>query len=235
MSAVLTDAAGGSGTTLETFNYQTAPEPFEDDFVGGSTTSGSVGKLGWYTGNGSSNYRVSEANHPGIFRRDTSSSAGTIAHLNLVSATGSGQNNGFLGGTRDMTFVVRLNTNDTDTAARVGDFQTANNDPPSSGDYFEKLYADTNWFYVTRNGTVQTGSRTDTGIAVSTGWITFRINRASDASIDFYINGTLIGSQTANIPTSMALNPGLQIVNQSAASKTIDIDYAKIIVAGISR
>lgn len=134
-----------------------------------------------------------------------------------------------------MTFVVRLNTNDTDTAVRVGDFQSAQNDPPSSGDYFEKLYADTNWFYVTRSGGTQTGSRTDTGIAVSTNWITFRINRASDSSIDFYINGTLIGSQTANIPTAVALNPGLHIVNQAAASKTIDIDYAKILIAGISR
>lgn len=235
MSSSLTSAAGPTSATLEVFNYATSPEPFEDDFVGGSTSSGQVGKLGWTTSGGSSNYRVSEANHLGIFRRDTGSSAGTVTLLNLVAATGSGHNNGILGGTRDMSFLVRLNTNDSDTAVRVGDFQSASNDPPSSGDYFEKLYADTNWFYVTRNGGTQTGSRTDTGIAVSTGWITLRINRASDASIDFYVNGTLIGSQTANIPTSMALNPGLQIVNQSAASKTIDIDHAKIIVGGISR
>lgn len=228
---VTTPAAGPlvSATMTNFYDYKTGFR-FQDEFFSGNVTVGSVGNLGWSVGGGvATTAPLSEANHPGIIQRSTGSTAGQFAYLLLPFTQGN-----LLAGTLDMTFIVRLNTNDSDTTTRIGAMYLINT-TPTDGLYFEKLAADTNWFYVTRAASTQTGSRTDTGIAVSTGWITMRIVRTDDTSVAFYLNGTLIGTQTANIPTAQGTSPGLQIVNAANAIKTIDIDYFEMIRTGMTR
>lgn len=222
-------SAGAPVTPTPLYNYKTGYR-FQDDFLSGNVTTGSLGNLGWGTGGGvAATSPVSEANHPGILQRSTGGSSGQTAYLHLAFTQGD-----LLAGSADMTFLVRLNTNDADTLVRVGSMYLINT-TPTDGLYFEKLDADTNWFYVTRAASGQVGSRTDTGIAVSTGWITMRIVRNASATVAFYLNGAYIGQQTANIPSAQGTTPGLQITNSAAAIKTIDIDYFEITTTGMTR
>lgn len=71
-------------------------------------------------------------------------------------------------------------------------------DPPDAGIYFRKAFAETNWFAVCRDAFVETA--TDTGVAVSTALVTFRIRR-SGVNIIFSIAGVDVATISANIPT----------------------------------
>jgi hypothetical protein len=198
----------------------------QDDFTSGNATSGSVGQLGWIATGGTTSVVAGESNRFGILRRDTTTTQNTIAQLLL----------GFTSSNFDpaepfsVIFEVRLNQNDANTAYRVGLANAFSTNPPTHGIYFEKLDADSNVFCVTRAATVQTGSRTDSGVAVSTGWVRYQIIRHA-AGVDFYINDVLVATQTANIPTTF-LNLGGHIVNASAAAaKTLDYDYSEFDIA----
>lgn len=218
--------SGGGGTSL--YDYRTSVQ-LQEDFLGGSTTSGAIGRHGFGSGGGSTTFLASEANRPGIVRRDTSAASGTVASLSLYPASSSALDPAW---PTDELWIVRPNTNDANTTVRVGSLSSFGSSPPSHGIYFEKLDADTNWFCVTRAGGVQT--RVDSGVAVGTGWVTLRRQRTA-AGVTFMIGTAAVGGLfTTTIPTAF-LNPTVQIVNSAAASKTIDIDYFQINITGVSR
>ena len=225
---VLTQAAGPVPNPTMLYDYRTSVQ-LQEDFLGGSTASGAIGRHGFGSGGGSTTSLASEANHPGIVRRDTSASSGTVTSLSLYPASSSALDPAW---PTDELWIVRLNTNDANTTVRVGSLSAFGSSPPSHGMYFEKLDADTNWFCVTRAGGVQT--RVDSGIAVGTDWVTLRRQRTA-AGVTFMIGAVAVGGLfTTTIPTAL-LNPTVQIVNSAAASKTIDIDYFQINITGVSR
>lgn len=197
----------------------------EDHFVTGINTNGTVGALGWVVNGGATSAQSSVTSHLGIIRKDTSAVGSTVAQLSLYS--GSAAIDPAL--TTSITFVVRANHNDSDTAIRVGAGNALTTDPPTHGIYFEKLITDTNWFCVT-NASGST-TRTDSGVAVSTGWVKLNFRRSS-SGVQFMINGTVVGMNTATIPTTF-INPGVQIVNNVASSKTLDVDYFSLMVTGL--
>jgi len=205
---------------------------FKDEFLSGSTTSGAIGTLGWGFSNGTVSQLPSITNRPGLLRRDTGAGAGTVTSLRLninTSATFAADMS------HDVLWMVRANQNDTDTAVRVGSATpTFTTDPPTDGIYFEKLYADTNWFCITRSASVET--RTDSGIAVSTNFITLSYQRvvSPTSSVVFQINGTTVCTHTATMPTAL-VSPWTHIVNQAAASKTLDHDYIQFRIYGLTR
>jgi hypothetical protein len=215
--------SGGLSGSL--YNYTTSVKE-QDDFISGNTTSTQVGKLGWGWSGGAGVYSPNVANHPGIFTRSTGASGGTVAYTYLVPATGTGHNNGLVNGAYTVTYVVRVDQADTDTAVRVGVMQTYTADPPDNGMYFEKLYADTNWFAVTRSSSTQTGTRTDTNVAVSTDFIVMTVERASATVTTYYLDGVLVATHSSNIYTGL-LNPSFHIINQSG-TKTLSIDYFEL-------
>lgn len=196
-----------------------------DEFISGDTTSGEVGALGWTTAGGATSNIAAESGRPGILRRDTSATSGTVSRTVIATALPAD--------TFDLLLIFRLNTNDANTALRLGladnGFAT---DPPANGIYLEKDDADTNWFFVTRASSVQT--RTDSGVATGTGWVRLRIRRKDASTISFSLDGGAETDHTANIPTA-ALNAGWQIVNSAAANKTMDADYFHLLVTGLSR
>lgn len=198
-----------------------------DDFISGLNTNGTTGALGWIVNGGSSTSLASINGRPGLFQKNTTTTSATIAQL-VTSGTSS-----VLGGseTHSILFVSRLNTNDANTTVRIGAANAFSANPPVDGIFFEKLDADTNWFCVTRSGGVQT--RTNSGIAVSTSFVNFLYNRNSSGAT-FTIGSTLACTHTTNIPTAQVV-PGLHIVNSAAASKTIDIDYFRLIITGLAR
>lgn len=208
------------------YPYQTGFS-LQEEFFSGTTTSGTVGLLGMGVGSGTTSQQTSEPNRPGIVRRDTSAVINTITvtqlypHSSAVFASNLPHN---------IIWIARLNTNDAETSVRLGSGNSVIGDPPGTGIYFEKDDADTNWFCVTESGG---RTRTDSGVAVNTNFNVFEYRRLS-ASVEFYLNGVLVCTNTATLPTAL-VNPFTQIINSAAASKTMDMDYFEVNVQGMTR
>lgn len=203
-----------------------------DDFFGLSYGSGATtAEMGWILSSaGTSGFagKASELGHPGLFTLSTGATSATVAGMTCF-ANGVGMLH--VDDLFDFMVVMRLNNNDTDTQVRVGLF-TATGDPSSNGIYFEKLYADTNWQAVTRYGATQTRAAM---AAVSTSWVTLRVRRYAANDIRFSIDGGAETKNTTNVPTGLSLNLSLQIKNQAASSKTMDIDFTELWIPGLSR
>lgn len=198
---------------------------YQDDFNTGTTTNGNIGSIGWQAVGTITNL-ASEINRPGIIRFDTGAVLGTAARVHFSSSSA------FEGSLPHIiNLAVRLNTNDANTTTRIGSSSSVGANPPTGGIYIEKLDTDTNWFCITRSAAVQT--RTDSGIAVSTSFITSSYRRTS-SNVQFFINNTLVCTHTTNVPTTF-LSPIVYIINSAAAAKTFDIDYADIQIYGLSR
>lgn len=76
----------------------------------------------------------------------------------------------------------------------------------------------TDWMGITRNGGSQTAATGGSSVAVATGWTHARIVvNAAASSVEFFINGTSIGTCTTNIPTT-DLNIGF--MHQKSAGTT---------------
>lgn len=208
-------AAGGAEDPATSFTIS-------DEFASGATlSSGQIGSLGWMSGGCTSSVSA-EANRPGIVRLDT----GTTANAQCAIWTRQSAGSGIVQGASlfDALWYVRLNTNDANTLIRVGmsdncgagTFEVA---------YFEKLAADTTWFRVTRLGATET--RTNTTIATSTAWVKFRVRRTDANTIGFTIDANAEQTNTTNTPAG-TLQPCMYIDNNTAASKTVDVDYFRL-------
>jgi hypothetical protein len=199
---------------------------FQDDFLGGNAGAATTGSFGW-TVAGTATSQPSIANRLGIIRFDTSAVSGTISRINFFQTVSLDPAANTI-----LTWVTRLNTNDANTTYRQGVQNTQTANPPAEGIYIEKLDADTNWFCVTRAGAVQT--RTDSTVAVTTAFATFRFTRNS-SGVQFSINNVNVcGLMTTNIPT-VFVNPEVFIINSAAASKTVDVDYFELTISGLVR
>lgn len=194
---------------------------YQEDFVSGNSTNGAIGSLGWGTAGGTGSYIATESNHPGIFRLDTTTTSSTISRI-YINAQASAI---LLSDRLRFGALVRLNVNDANTTARVGWMATTNASPSANWFGIEKADADTNWFLVAKVGAGVT--RTDSGVAVGTGWI-FLEASIQNGIITYYINNSKINTiGDTNVPTSSSLGTFLiHVVNSAAASKTLDIDYA---------
>lgn len=204
-----------------------------EDFMSGLGSDGNVGELGWDIGpGGGSQMRPGEAGHPGIFRRTTSTTAGTYAAIQQALVIGG--DGPLLGSeTFETHWIMRPNNTDSNTTMRLGLGGDALADPPANGMYFEKLGADTNWFVVTRAASTET--RTDTGVAVAGAWTRFRIRRVDSSTIGFSLNDATEIEHTTNIPT-VDLNPFTGISNNAqAANKFWDHDRFSLLISGLSR
>lgn len=192
----------------------------QEDFLASGTTSGVIGEYGWNASGGASAVLASETNRPGLFRRSTNSST-VIAAMFLRSGVGTGMFDPALPFTA--AWSGRLNQVDNDVVFRMGLGNSTTGNPPNDGIYLEKLSADTNWFVVTRASSTQTGSRIDTGIAITTDFVDLVIQRTT-AGVLFTVNGAALAVITANITTVM-LQPIFNIQSPAAGDKSADADY----------
>jgi len=209
-----------------------------DDFAAGGATSSNIGELGWQVivGTGGTTSRTQVAGRFGVRRIASGTTAGNLCQLNLSDFGGSATGGVHADDWFDLMFALAQIDNDTDTMVRVG-MVNDGADPPVNGIYFEKLYADTNWFAVCRAAGVQT--RTDMGLACNTSYRRLRIRRISATQISFSIDAnptypTQIVIAT-NVPAAMGLAPSVQVKTQAAATKRVDVDYMRLRVAGLAR
>lgn len=197
----------------------------QDDFTTGTTSSGQIGKLGWNS-SGTISQGAGTQDHPGQVFISTGASQGTVARVNQFGTVVF-----LISQTHGILWVAKMGQVDAFTDVRYGasDGWTAN--PPTNGIFFERLAADTNWFAVCRSGGVQT--RTDTGVAFSTNWITLEYRRDA-SSVAFFVNGSLVATITTNIPVAGGAF-GCHIVNGEALAKTMNVDYSEYYIRGLVR
>ena len=199
----------------------------DDHFASGNTATGQVGALGWVTASGTVVSAASESGRPGIYRRETGTTSGTVTSLVTKSIAGVL----FPEDAFDMRWVVRVG-GDGAAVVRVGLLLTALGNPPTGGIYFEKLAGDTNWYVVTRHAAAET--RTDTTVPVGAGWHVLRLRRIDATTIGFTVNGGTEITHTTNIPSGAVQWVALQLANATAVNQTVDIDYFSLAVSGLT-
>lgn len=197
----------------------------EDEFASGGTSSGTVGSLGWQTA-GTIASKVAETALPGIYNISTGAVSGTPARVSLSQI--------FIPTfPHEVLWRIRQNTKDANTTSRYGAAASVAGTPPNDGIYFENLDAEANWFCVTRASSNNTGSRIDSGVAVSTNPV--KLYYEYDGTrVRFYIDDVLVSTNTTNIPT-VAIGLFAYIINSTAASKSFDPEFMKFRLTGLAR
>jgi Pectate lyase superfamily protein len=228
-----TNAAGGTYPVSVSGTEQVAPAPqvrnsvtLTDDFFAASTSSGTIGELGWSistagTGTSVVGKIAGAANHPGLLQR-TSTATNQIAELYLGSSTNSLLPLATLNGVAfRATFIFRIESPLSNITARIGFTDDAGGNPPSDGIYFETTAA--SWTGVTR--AASTSSTTSGMSALNNSFHTFQIVNDGANNVSFYDGDTLLGTLTTNIPSgSTALVPFFDIQSTNATTKTLDVD-----------
>lgn len=214
--------AGGGGSS---FDPATTFEVYED-FPNNNGTGNQAGTHGWGVPNGGSPvFIASEANHPGIIRRSTTSTAGTLSNLNL----GANQSGFFATGPAwEATWIFRLNQLNSNQTVRVGLNCSAASMTvqPTDGIYLECDTAECNggnWYGAVRAASAQT--RASSSVATSsTAWVKVKMEKSASNQVTFTVNGGTPFTITNTLPTA-GCNPWQVITNGTAGSAyTLDSD-----------
>lgn len=219
-------ASGGSynidnpGVANYVFNPATMAY-FYDDFTG---NSGTVGEYSWSSqasGTGATATNASgEANHPGIRRASTGTTATGYAGWNNKVA-GMACNGGDV-----IEMLVRFSAN-TGIVWRGGLQDTTTNADNVDGYYFEfDPGTSANWRYVTANNSTRTKASSSTAVSANTWYKLKIVVNSANSSVEFFVNGSSVGTSTTNIPTS-ARTIGVTgiIANDGVATTSVDWDW----------
>ena len=246
--ANITLATSGGVTTISSTGASVAPLAAEttayqyEEFIGGgecliNTTV--IGKLSWRVGSTNGGETVSctaetTAARPGTVTINTGASSGNEVALWLPSGAIHS------GSAFTVRFFFKLSSSSSVQAiAGLVNGPWQGNGGTVNGVYLEKESADTNWFATTESSSTRT--RTDTGVAVNSGWVVAQIRRGDTSTIGFKIAATVAGidaatevSVTTNIPTA-SLVPAFMVRNTTASARELAADYYDIRITGLSR
>ena len=217
-------------TSLSSFDPTTTYE-FYEDFDAGNNTSGAIGRYGW-----------TWSDATGTTLTDDTSQSGTVGIKQLYQNGNAVANhamyvNASIGGNQG-NWTASFRTKDsTDNAGnqtfRHGLF-TVPNANDTTGIYFRALgNTGALWYAVTRNNGVETA--TSTGVYNVGAFRTFKIvMNGAHTSVAFYINGTLVATNTTNIPTT-ALHPSLTFKMLGNVVGRGWYDYFYLKITGLTR
>lgn len=212
------------GNVTVSYNDTGASVFQNDDFLGGSVSSGQLGKLGWQVF-GAASRPAAAVNNPGQVRSTTNGSPGAAAGIFLPEATD------FLASrTFELVFIARLVQSDANTEARIGVSQGASM-TPTEGVFFRKYGADTVWKAVCVTGGTET--ITSTGVSTDANYHYFRIRNVGGSMV-FSVNGSADITIATNIPT-VAMVMIAMIATLTTDVKSLDVDYFAISITGITR
>ncbi len=224
----LADMVGWSATSrnLKTWWF------FDDFLMGtganrffGSSVSGTAASFGEIS---------STALRPGIFRLNTGTD--TTGRAGLINGSGTA----FLFGagiyTIETDIYITTLSDGTDTYALRFGFGDSATGAPTDGAYFR--YTDSggggatpNWYMCAASNTTLTATDT-TVVAVAAAWTRLKIVvNAAGTSVEYFINGTSVGTVTTNIPTGTGRETAAALFLIKSAgtnARTVDIDWAWI-------
>jgi len=190
--------------------------------------AGNQSKFAAAGGNGGTQTSVTGvAGHPGIVALNTGSTAAN-GRMRLIPSV---LTSTVLGG-GVMVFKGGVNVQDLSTAADEYQFIIGLGDGNTSGAQTDGVYfeydrtTNTNWLATTVAG--GTSTQTDTSVAVATStWVnlTYVVN-AGATSIEFFIDGVSVATNTTNIPSG-ACTPYIRILKSadSGSQRTVWTDY----------
>ncbi len=212
-----TSGGSGGGITTSTFTLQ-------EEFCSGLNSSGNIGSNGLFMASGTFSAVNPETAHPCVINIATGAVSGNLGRL-FFGANDSSPS--VMGDVRKMTFIIRPQSLDANTAIRCGFIvTTATTLEGSDGVYFSYLNsASANWRAVTRATSL---TATNSSVAAGSGtWVQFDITR-NGSNWDFSINEASAFSTPATSTgpsSSTAGKIGCVIDTAAAAAKNIDYDY----------
>lgn len=218
----------GSGATITgsvtgedaNFNYPSTMGCIRDDFTGNSTTAGDYSWSSQASGAGAAVSNVAgEQNHPGIRRASTGTTAAGYAGINnrLTYIDPSGSDN--------FEAIVRLSAN-TGVVLRLGLQDTFTNADNTDGYYFEFDPATSaNWRYVTANNSTRTKTSSSTAVSAATWYRLKIVVNSANSSVEFFVNGSSIGTTSTNLPASgRTFGISAILANDGVSTTSVDLD-----------
>lgn len=194
-----------------------------DDFTVGLTQSGLIGELGWVSPQGTLTVADSVPRYPGTLMINTGTQS-----LN-VSPIAYGTQRFFSLQAFVMTWILRLHTRTADpklVRLRAGLMNTQLGEP-TAGIYFESDSQDNNpgtWAGVNTGGSGNVRTLGNKTLTLGD-WHRYDIvYEGGTAPITFSIDGTSYVSFQAT-PSTLAVQPVLQLANREPMEKVVEIDY----------
>jgi hypothetical protein len=212
------------------FDPQNTTSALFDDFDGRQTWSPSTAGVSASAAVGGGNAEFASGKHVGVARCQYGS--GLPSHASLVLSGTLAQNAVFGNGVADYRTLIRIPTLATvaeDYVIRIG-YGTSTNADHADGIYFEyNRSVSANWLLKTASASSRTVVTSSIPV-VAGSWITLSwICNSAGTSVSFYINGTLAGTITTNIPTvtGRGCGPNYQIVASSilTGGRSFVVDY----------
>lgn len=206
-----------------------------DHFIGVNLSNGQSGDTAWVNSSAGASAGpavsslVPAASHPGQIRLGTGSTSTGVAIIRKDSSTM------YLGdGEVVQEFVIYipdLSTVADEFVIRFGLGDAASNADHVDGVYFEyDRTASVNWRTKSSANSSRTATNSSTAVAEDT-WIRGTlVGNSGGTSVAFYLNGTLIHTETTNLPTgtSRTLTPHVFIGKSAGTnSRSVIVDYSK--------
>jgi hypothetical protein len=196
---------------------------FADDFYGNVVASPVYPWTETTSAAGTNNRQV-VADHPGVLRLVTGAVSGNNKRIHL----GVGETDGILlpVSVQRFSWIVRIPTITT-IVIRLGLLQqpsAANGG--TAGAFFEfDPTQSANWRYVTRQASTSTANNALT--VTANNWYVLEARRLGSGNWEFYVNGVLRATNSANLPTT-ACNFGALCQTATAAARNLDLDFGAI-------
>jgi hypothetical protein len=200
-----------------------------DDFIGSGIASGAIGQMGWTLVAGGGHtvaYVAGTSTEYGVLNLGTGTgiAAGYVMHLgNTASVVG--------GGIRVNEWRVRFPTLATaaqDYTTYIGLLNTLTaTAEPTNGIYFSYARATSTFWQVKTANTTRTAVTTSVTVTANQWYKLSMVINAAGTNVDFYIDGTYVGSSTTNIPVA-AIAPvwtSLKTVGATDIAQHIDYMY----------
>lgn len=213
-----------------------------DDFIG-SHYEGSnflISQCNWYSAaaerfNPDETTILQSNNHPGIITNDGNLNTNQYCSLTM-SYPGANPYTGLSnfvigGGAISLTwifhfsalspgaprwlFLAGMSDNTLSTIVPVNAIYISYSDNLNSG----------NWQYITTSASVET--RSNSAVAATTGWHKFNmVINAAATSVEFFMDGVSLGTNTTNIPTAGSIQPGIVFfdISGTVAAEICSID-----------
>jgi len=233
---ITVDSKGRITSVASGDDYRVKAELFEE-FLSGLTGNGTLGSLGWQIASSGTNAAwanvnlVPDGNYFGAVSANTgtTSTGRTMAYLNL---------GGVLFGNGSVEFEARVRIPILANIIDDYDFYIGFFDQTAAGDAVDGVYFEynftvsgTNWLLKSSNNSIRT-QVISTAPIVANIWQRLRIVvNATGTQANYYVNDTLVGTITTNIPTAngRVTGPAIKIEKTlGTTNRTAEIDYVRI-------
>jgi hypothetical protein len=194
-----------------------------DDFMGNTSTSGTIGQLGWALPTGSTGTAAvaTAASEPGIFVLGTGTTSSGWSGINLGTNT-------LIGAPVLMcewrVKLTQLNNGSDKYSLWFGLHNAISGSEPTTGIYFRYTPTDTQWFAACADGGAPNAVATN--VAADTNFHRFRLTADGAGVARFYIDDAQVALVTSPLPSTNTYAPNLIIrKNVGTTARNARVDY----------